>query len=264
MQERLIAGPSAALGVPSTATPAEVRRAFLELTKTYHPARFGRMSPEIQRLSNEVFLSLRAAHDALARTGSATRRSGAIPVVSPGAPSGPMRAVPAPIPATPRQVTSPIASRGLPRSPEPSSGTPRPGPETAAGSGPQRWPGSVPGPRARTPALGVRVTTPSGKATGTAPRLGVAAPATPRTEAQILDLLARGQWEPAKIALAELTARQPAAPRYQALLCYARGREAQLAQRLDEARVELTHALQLDPDLQLAKTALGELFSRRK
>ena len=47
-------------------------------------------------------------------------------------------------------------------------------------------------------------------------------------------------------------------------MCYARGREAQLDRRLDDARVELQDALDLDPELQLAKTALTELFTRRK
>jgi hypothetical protein len=74
----------------------------------------------------------------------------------------------------------------------------------------------------------------------------------------------RGQWEAARTALAALAAKAPDVPRYRALICYARGREAQLAQRVDEARVELQDALQLDPELQLAKTALAELFTRRK
>ncbi|HWU89753.1 MAG TPA: hypothetical protein VN253_20965 [Kofleriaceae bacterium] len=80
----------------------------------------------------------------------------------------------------------------------------------------------------------------------------------------ILEQMQRGQWEAARTALAALAARSPGAPRYRALISYARGREAQLAQQVDEARVELQDALQIDPDLQLAKTALAELFTRRK
>ncbi|HSK01917.1 MAG TPA: J domain-containing protein, partial [Kofleriaceae bacterium] len=84
MQERLAGDPYVALGVAPTATAAEIRTAFLELTKTYHPARFGYMSPEVQKLSNEVFLSLRAAHDWIirpARAAAAARadRSGSYP-----------------------------------------------------------------------------------------------------------------------------------------------------------------------------------------
>ena len=47
-------------------------------------------------------------------------------------------------------------------------------------------------------------------------------------------------------------------------MAYARGREAQFDRRVDDARVELQDALELDPDLQPAKTALTELFTRRK
>ena len=82
--------------------------------------------------------------------------------------------------------------------------------------------------------------------------------------ATALDLLSRGQWDPARTALNTLAMRHPGVARYRALLAYARGREAQLARRSDEARVELEQALQIDPDLQLAKSALGELFTRRK
>ena len=65
MQARISSqGPSVALGMEdSGATPESVRAAFLTLTKQFHPARFGRMSTEIQRLSNEVFLGIKAAHE---------------------------------------------------------------------------------------------------------------------------------------------------------------------------------------------------------
>ncbi|MBA3451982.1 MAG: hypothetical protein H0T42_02660 [Deltaproteobacteria bacterium] len=80
----------------------------------------------------------------------------------------------------------------------------------------------------------------------------------------IQELLTQGRLTDARMKLETLVSRQPGVPRYQALIHYAKGREAQLARRIDEARVELMDALQLDPDLQLAKTALGELFTRRK
>jgi len=96
--------------------------------------------------------------------------------------------------------------------------------------------------------------------TGSAP----GAAGKPDELAPILEQMQRGQWEAARTALAALAAKAPDTPRYRALICYARGREAQLAQRVDEARVELQDALQIDPELQLAKTALAELFTRRK
>jgi Tfp pilus assembly protein PilF len=85
----------------------------------------------------------------------------------------------------------------------------------------------------------------------------------PPDEAVVVDLLQRQQWDQARTVLHQLLARDPNAKRVRALLCYARGREAQLERRLDDARVELQEALGLDPDLQLAKTALTELFTRR-
>jgi hypothetical protein len=98
-----------------------------------------------------------------------------------------------------------------------------------------------------------------------APRAAAAAPAAAvRDEAGVLDLLQRQQWDQAKTALHQLSARDPGSKRFRALMCYARGREAQLSGLVDDARVELQDALDLDPELQLAKTALTELFTRRK
>jgi uncharacterized protein involved in exopolysaccharide biosynthesis len=87
---------------------------------------------------------------------------------------------------------------------------------------------------------------------------------TARDEAAVIDLIQRQQWDQARSALHQLSARDPSSKRIRALECYARGREAQLDRRLDDARVELQDALDLDPDLQVAKTALTELFTRRK
>jgi hypothetical protein len=88
--------------------------------------------------------------------------------------------------------------------------------------------------------------------------------APPRDEAAVLELLQHQQWDQARSALHQLAAREPSSKRIRALMCYARGREAQLDRRVDDARVELQDALELDPDLQIAKTALTELFTRRK
>jgi 3-methyladenine DNA glycosylase/8-oxoguanine DNA glycosylase len=46
-------------------------------------------------------------------------------------------------------------------------------------------------------------------------------------------------------------------------LCYTRGREAQEAGKREEAMMEMQRALQLDPDLGQAKSALEELMHRR-
>jgi hypothetical protein len=129
----------------------------------------------------------------------------------------------------------------------------------------------VPAPRAMTPAMGVKIpaTRPSGSQPVSRPPLPVRQtgghPAVPAVdEATVLELLQRQQWDHARSALHQLSARDPASKRIRALMSYARGREAQLDRRVDDARVELQDALDLDPELQLAKTALTELFTRRK
>lgn len=274
MQDRLARDPVAALGLPANATADDLRAAFLELTKQFHPVRFGRMASDIQKMSNEVFLALRAAHDALAKT--LRRRSGPIPAVrAPGqAPSSPIPVVSAPA-ARPPQPSPP---RPLARA---AAGEPAGGravaPPLALAPGAKAAPRpGAPAPSARPIDPAAEVVRPAGGAIGGAasPRsassigpgrpAGGGAPVTARDEAAVVDLLSRQQWDQAKTALHQLAARDPSSKRIRALACYARGREAQLEGRLDDARVELGDALDLDPELSLAKTALTELFTRRK
>lgn len=279
MQDRLARDPLAALGLGPSASADDVRAAFLALTKQFHPVRFGRMASDIQKLSNEVFLALRSAHDALAK--SLRRRTGPIPTIAAAqqqtgavrvAPSalgsqvmGPAgqatrpTAVPPKPPRMPGDSTErpPVVSRTM----TPASGVGvRPVVPVARPAGPviSRTASGVPTPLAGTP---------------TVPHAGVPArpnapqarpaPAT-MNEAGVLELLQRQQWNEARTALHQLIAREPQSKRFRALMSYARGREAQLDRRLDDARVELQDALDLDPELQLAKTALTELFTRRK
>lgn len=257
MQERLAGGPHAALGISQAATAAEIRAAFLQLTKTYHPARFGYMSSELQKLSNEVFLLLRAAHDAIARPARAAAaaradRSGNFPAIG--------SKITGPLPVQPAAISPARAAPGG-RSTSPSLSAP---------------PAPVPAPsRTTTPPSGMRLGVlrpPAQPGQPAPPRPGALRP-TPlpvparledRELATALEHMQRGQWDAARAILAALAARAPDVPRFRALQSYARGREAQLAHRLDEARVELQDALQIDPDLSLAKTALAELFTRRK
>ncbi len=264
MQARLGRDPQEALGLAGSPSALDVRNAFLTLTKRFHPAKFARMAPDIQRLANEVFLSLRAAHDNLSRPSvSPTRKSGPMPTlqqmrvtqqqppIAPTpqrAPTGqnpvmPQRAPSAPPVASPAQVTQPMRPFANPR-PAPTNANPRP-PED-----PQR------------PARMAQPSPPPGQVRSAAPAPTTATGGDPLTP--ILELIKLGQIAAARVALETLTARAANVPRYQALLHYARGREAQLAKRVDEARVELQDALQIDPDLALAKTALAELFTRRK
>jgi len=303
MQDRLARDPASALGLTAGATADEVRAAFLHLTKQFHPVRFGRMALDIQKLSNEVFLALRAAHDALAKV--ARRQSGQIPAVSIAtgrAPTPSAVQLPSqpPVPASPsssaritqqlpvKPARSPSASDSGERSPVPprtmtpatgvTTVTSRPSGQLAVRSpNPVRQTGGQPvvAPPAPAPVRqtgAYPVVAPPAPApvrqTGAYPVVtppAVAPPGmTPRDEAVAVDLLQRELWEHARSVLHQLSARDPSSKRIRALMSYARGREAQLERRLDDARVELQEALDLDPDLQLAKTALTELFTRRK
>ena len=255
MQERLARGPIAALGLTASSTPEDARAAFLQLTKHFHPVRFGRMATDIQKLANEVFLALRAAYDSVAR---ALRRptgpippSGATPASAPA--SGPVNGRGQALPARPaRPPSQDIGTGERPVVPQTPASGPRPAVARPASPAP-----TAPAPAAPAPAAASRPP-------AAARPVGSAPPATPRDEAAVLDLLQRQQWDLARTALHQLSARDPSSKRIRALEAYARGREAQLDRRLDDARVELQDALELDPDLQAAKTALTELFTRRR
>ena len=80
---------------------------------------------------------------------------------------------------------------------------------------------------------------------------------------EALRLLSARDWGGARQALHALAARVPQSKPYRALLCYARGREAQVAGKPDDAVLEFQRALQLDPDLAYAKIALAEVQRRR-
>lgn len=265
MQDRLASDPIAALGITSSASAEDARMAFLELTKQYHPVRFGRMAADIQKLSNEVFLALRAAHDAVAK--NLRRRSGPIPMArQPGAaPTAPAAFAPS-LPAA----SSPPGRIVQPPPPKLARPTPAASASSASDTGERPATPAVPAPpsSAKPAAAPARpnAPTPAGPAgrAGAPLRAPGSAPASPRDEAAVLDLLQRQQWDQARSALHQLSARDPSSKKIRALMCYARGREAQLSGLVDDARVELQDALDLDPELQLAKTALTELFTRRK
>jgi hypothetical protein len=266
MQDRLVRGPIAALGISVSATAEDARAAFLQLTKQYHPVRFGRMAVDIQKQANEVFLALRAAHDSVLRT--LRRGTGPIAIApTPAAASGPSPSSHGAASPSPSSHGAPPAvsanGRGGAQAP-PMRGPRPPGQDAAGAPAAGLRPGAsrpVAAPAAPAAPVGPAA---SGRTPGVARPAGSATPITAQDEAAVVDLLQRQQWNQARSALHQLSARDPGSKRIRALECYARGREAQLDRRLDDARVELQDALDLDPDLQLAKTALTELFTRRK
>ncbi|MFT3699821.1 MAG: hypothetical protein QM831_42140 [Kofleriaceae bacterium] len=279
MQARLSQGPHTALGLSGNgSTPEEVRGAFLNLTKQFHPARFGRMSNETQRLSNEVFLGIKAAHDQLLKAagglprGGRTNASGAMPVLtaegSTKTPTRPIasgtkhgtgvktppfgvRVVPQPTPPTPapqpvnhRQGTPPPATQ-RPGTPPIVARPPTPvtkDPETTRGTG--EW---------------NALAKPAASGSGSAPAFDE------RAEMKAVNAqLDQKNWGAAKSLLNGLAARVPTSKQYRALIAYTRGREAQQAGQQQDALSEFQRALQLDPDLQPAKSAMAELLRPRR
>jgi hypothetical protein len=279
MQLRISHGPHVALGLEgSSATPEAVRSAFLNLTKRFHPARFGRMSNELQRLSNEVFLGIKSAHETLLRNLGVPARGGAgrlssqvMPVLTAEGTNKTTRPGPQPRaagtqpqpqqppPAIPRTLTPTKPGVGM---------TPPFGTRVTA----QR-PGTPPQPaRPGTPPPTTRPSTPNIAAPpkpattdpGTHRGTGVSPAFDERSELQlVLDALAQKHWGAAKTLLNGLAARVPASKQYRALIAYTRGREAEAAGRREDAVMEFERALQIDPDNQQAKSAKAELLKRR-
>lgn len=233
MQSRISSGPHAALGVGEGATPEQVRAAFLALTKTFHPARFGRMSPEVQRLSNEVFLGIKGAHETLLKLLGVPSRAPATGSGSfPRSASPPLERTTQRMPPIARPMTPPFGVRVVAGAPRP--GTP-PQPDTGRITVPLA-------PVAQVPVQSV----------------------DERLELQrALELMSTRSWNAARQAVTSLAARVPTSKHYRALLCYTRGREAQAAGKGEEAVMELQRALQFDPDLGQAKQALAELLRKR-
>lgn len=306
MQQRLARGPYDALGLPGNATASEVRSAFLELTKIYHPARFARLAQDIQRLSNEVFLSLRGAHDAITKAIGGTprtTRSTQMPPMGPAG-TGPMRAPTSPLPVVTLPPSAPPApGTDRPTVRMPSSRVAVPGsasqsqsqplvakpasksePNVAGGARPPTPQPTAPSSgRIPTPAVGVRITgaipttragsPPVGAGDARAASPTAAAPAASTGGAPFneraelmnaMEMIRQEQWPQAVAQLQQLASRVPASKAYRAMLCYARGREAQVAGRIADAIAELERALQIDPAMPLAKATLAQLQQRRR
>lgn len=243
MQARLGRDPYEALGLNNSSTQGDVRTAFLTLSKKFHPQKFARMPQEIQRLATEVFLSLRAAHDSIAKAAAPTRKSGPLPVAKTGTGQVPVVSRTSPSGPVP-QPTAPLASSSQAMRPFTS---PRPA-QPVGPAQPAKPPVTAP---------------PAKPAAPTAP--AASAPKDPVRElASIVDLIKVGQLPAARAALESLIAQAPNESRYQAMLFVVQGGEAQLANKPEEARRAFLDAQRIDPELELAKTALTRLMLRRK
>jgi hypothetical protein len=327
MKNRIAQGPAAALGVPADASGEELRAAFMQLTKRFHPIKFSRFSPEIARDANEVFLALRSTYEAAAR-GAGYAPRGASPLAGTRG-TGAVRAIPttpaAPGRAPPQDTMRPRPSSKVPVIAAAQGAAARPGtaskaPATSAPPAGSAFTTSAPPARStavvraqtasvavptgaaaarartgsvvptrQTPASGsapVRTRTasvaptPSGgrarrptlrDAIAEAPRPPDPIPVAPPTRAEppppneelvfadALNQLRHRNWTQARITLHALAVKMPTDKRFRAYLAYARGREAQDAGRLDEARSEFARALSMDPGLSAAQQGLDQI-----
>jgi len=321
MLMRISQGPYAALSIHESPSAEQVRAAFLDLTKQFHPARYGRMSSDLQKMATEVFLGIKAAHDQLTKAlGSTGRRRTSSGAPATATSSGTERGVglasrpgtPPTRPSTPL-ITPSSGTRRPSTSVQPATRAPTPAGTPPRAPTPQGTPPRAPTPpgsppSGQIPAVGIPIQRPSQplitphepKQT---PSHGMPAqprptspaqpsrPSTPqRTPApeiinpptirysgvqpspskaggtdedaelrQAMNLLSTKDWSGARLAFHALAAKVPQSRHYRALLCYARGRETQAMGRADDAAMEFQRALQLDPDLEIAKDALREL-----
>lgn len=189
--------PFQVLGLGYEASDTDVRAAFAELTKRYHPDRFARyQSAEPRRLAAEIFILIRDAYRklgdaqtrattlaAIGRTGDPRAipvihpgRTGAVPVMRSGASQVIHRAA---IPARPGSQGSdaaplPTGSQSSPGSP----GSPGSGPTAAAPNGPH---GSAPAnlPNAVLSGPTVSVSSPPPFSSAAAPPSAPSAPSAP-------------------------------------------------------------------------------------
>jgi hypothetical protein len=255
MLPRLGDPPHALLGVAEGAGPEPLRAAFLRLTMQFHPTKYARFAPEVVRLANEVFLTIKRAYDQLA----------AVPRPIPAAGSGAAGSVRASgTTPPPRRPSQPVATArggthiGPPPAPRPPVHAASPAPSRPPASPPRRaaTPPIAPmAPRARTPALGVAIRSRT-------PPTGAPAPAPTAPDAELgaaLELAHRGRWSDARQAFHRLALAHPHDPRYRAHMHWARAREALDGGRADEARAEVQRALTLDPGLTAARRILDEL-----
>ena len=136
--------PFLVLGVGYESNDTDVRAAFGELTKRYHPDLFARYeSTQLRQVAAEIFILLR---DAYRRLGDETGRAQALAALGRSAAprAVPLRGATSPVPPPPtRAHTSPIAT--VPRAPEASP--PRRAPsDPTPGTDPDRAPGEPPRP----------------------------------------------------------------------------------------------------------------------
>lgn len=115
--------PFLVLGIGYETTDADVRAAFGELTKRYHPDRFARyQSPKLRQLAAEIFILIRDAYRRLADPDGRAQVIAGIGAKTPARPQTPVRGTPIPTGQTgkiPRLAVPPVAAVPPPLPPPP-------------------------------------------------------------------------------------------------------------------------------------------------
>ncbi len=258
----------AALGLEATATPADIRAAFLALTKRYHPSRYARQERDVVRLANEVFLRVKDAYTALGdvrkREKLAAELAPAAPVaaasaraatVEPKRPSGRI-----PRPATARSMRSGAVRARTQGTRAQTQGTRAQTQSTRAQT--QSTRAQTQGGRAKTQGGRAR---PQGRAPSVPADLVPQDSVRARNEEYetALRMLTRGQYKQARELLQKVAVQDPKTKKYRVQLHYAWGLEHEEAGAYDEARAELQRAINADPTFKRAHEALDKLPGKK-
>ncbi len=269
------ADPFTILRVSFDADDGAVRRAFLNLTKRYHPNRFARRDAEIRRLANEIFLRFNKAHSQLATEASRKvvlakhgldkngapdrKKSPTQPKGSSGVPTQQIpQQKPGKVGSGPHPTQTAADTQPMAQQPADRSGATRAAkPATVARTVPGRaLPVGKPAPRARR----------SNSPTQPAPPAQVVEQQSADLDAKreldfekAVEALKKGDLASSLEELKRIAAERPGERRYRLYLTYARGRKFQMDRRDDEAAAEYRRAIALEPSFELAKRALADL-----
>jgi curved DNA-binding protein CbpA len=252
--------PFLVLGVGYEATDAEVRAAFGELTKRYHPDRFARYeSAEVRQVSAEIFILIR---DAYRRLGDAAARSQLLQSLGKAAsappPPRPTARVPAPTAHVATTTTPPALSRATP---------------VASGAAPTRsTPTAPPGVESTTPvaAAARRATTrrplenspmspPAISATYRRARPSQPATGEPLDLSALEQLIERGKLDAALAAYRQLANQHPHDRNVRAGVELCEGLRAFAARDRTEAAQRFEAALEIDPSNERAARELADM-----
>jgi tetratricopeptide (TPR) repeat protein len=275
--------PFQVLGLGYEASDADVRAAFAELTKRYHPDRFARyQSPEPRRLAAEIFILIRDAYrklgdaqtrattlSAIGRAGDPRAipvlRTGAVPVMSRGSSQVISRAS---IPARPDSSPPPVPSGSSPGAshaqPPPIPGSPAGGAAPLGLDGPTVTPPPPPPPRPAPPLPSSSQLPPPPGAAGSGARGATGAVPVIKAisdveSAHLEQLLDAEAYDEALATFKSLAKRAPGDRQVRAGIELCEGFLAFLARDRLEAAQKFEAVLEIDPSNERAARQLAEM-----